>query len=578
MLSLAVSEDLELLSVLALDCQASGASPAHGDLIELGWASCSGGGLLEAPKCHFVVPRTDRPVPRAVRELTGWSEACLAESLQERAAWQLLNDDVARLSRGGLPLASIIHFARFELGFLQDLHQRLGGGAFPLDVVCLHAMAARLFPELPRRSIRALAGYLGHAPELMRRATGHVEATAFIWRECLPVLAARGVSTWQDLKLWLGETKAARRPQRRQFPLERARRLALPHAPGVYRFERRSGDVLYVGKATNLKQRVASHFKSRGPATERALELLSQVHELSHVVTASALEAALLECDEIQRLDPPYNVQFRAPGDASAWFAARDLSASTDVPDDRHRIGPLPSKRALGALHALEALHAPVLPSVGARQLRALALAVPAAFVPNEELFGEGLRSFVEQHFEGTSHVDRRRLEARSRTLWLERGRAESDASAAESVDPEAPDEVDNARDWDAARVVRRLERNLIQAGLLLRRARWLCLLAEATVAYAERDMIGARALVISRASICERHDLKSVAEVASFGVRALPPTGQRRSCFDKAAYHRMRVLLTELHRVADQGGEIAVRLGSRTLSGEQLTRLLGHV
>src|SRR5690606_2856179 len=159
------------------------------------------------------------------------------------------------------------------------LHQRLAGGAFPLDVVCLHAVAVRLFPELPRRSIRALAGYLGHAPELTRRATGHVEATAFIWRECLPLLAGRGVSTWQELKLWLGETKVQRRPQRRRFPLARARRLALPSAPGVYRFERRSGEVLYVGKATSLKQRVAGHFKGRGPATERALELLSQVHE-----------------------------------------------------------------------------------------------------------------------------------------------------------------------------------------------------------------------------------------------------------------------------------------------------------
>lgn len=573
-----MSDDLVRLSVLALDCQASGASPAHGDLIELGWATCSGAGLLEPPKCHFVVPRTGRPVPRAVRELTGWSEACLAGSLPEQAAWQLLTDDVARLGTGGRPQASVIHFARFELGFLHDLHQRLAGGAFPLDVVCLHAVAARLFPELPRRSIRALAGYLGHAPELMRRATGHVEATALIWRECLPLLAARGVSTWQELKLWLGETKVQRRPQRRQFPLARARRLALPSAPGVYRFERRSGEVLYVGKATSLKQRVASHFKGRGPATERALELLSQVHELSHVVTESALEAALLECDEIQRLDPPYNVQFRAPREASAWFAARDLSSSSDIPDERHRIGPLPSRRALAALHALVALSKPALPPAEARQLRASALAVPVALLPSEELFWEGFRSFTSQHFEDAVSVDRRSLEARSRSLWLERGRSEPDTGAVEAIDPEALDGLENAGDWDVARVVRRLERNLIQAGLLLRRARWLCLLAESTVGYVERDMSGARALIISRAEIRERHDLASLARMDDFGVRALHPAGERQSYFDKASYHRMRVLLTELHRVADHGGAIAIRVGSRTLSGERLARLLRSV
>src|SRR5688572_22634045 len=142
MLPFAVNDALELLNVLALDCQASGASPVHGDLLELGWAVCRGGGLLELPRCHFVVPRTDRPVRRAVRELTGWSEACLVDSLEERRAWQLFVDDVGRVATPGQPLPSIIHFARFELGFLHDLHQRLAPGSeFPLDVVCLHAVA-----------------------------------------------------------------------------------------------------------------------------------------------------------------------------------------------------------------------------------------------------------------------------------------------------------------------------------------------------------------------------------------------------------------------------------------------------
>ena len=572
-----MSEGLEFLSVLALDCQATGASPTHGDLIELGWALCSGSGLSGPPSCHFVVPRTERPVRRAVRELTGWSEACLAESLDERAAWQLISAAVERAATGAGPLPSIIHFARFELGFLRDLHQRLSdGGDFPLDVVCLHAIGTRLFPDLPRRSIRALAGYLGHAPDLLRRSSGHVEATAFIWRECLPRLAALGITTWPELKLWLGETKPGRRSRQRQFPLDRARRLSLPGGPGVYRFERRNGDVLYVGKATSLKQRVSSHFKTRGPATERALELLSQVHELSHVVTASALEAALLECDEIHRLDPPYNVQFRIPGDSGAWFASRDLTDSVDVPDDRHRVGPLPSKRALSALAALTALAAH---GADSRQWRAAALAVPAALLPNEELFWEGFWSFVAlAHCDGPACLERRHWAARSESLWLERGRAELDVAVAGSDEAAESNDVASPSDWDAARIVRRLERNLIQAGLLLRRARWLCLLAESTVAYAERDMRTARGLVFAGASIRERHDLEGVREIARWPKRAVPRLDERQAIFDKAAYHRMRVLLTELHRVVGQGGAVALRIGSRTLGGEQLARLLARV
>ena len=94
-----------------------------------------------------------------------------------------------------MPAPCVIHFARFELGFLEDLHRRFGEGPFPLDIVCLHEVARRLFPELPRRNIRALAGYLGHSPELVRRSAGHVEASAFIWRAVLPALESAGVRT-----------------------------------------------------------------------------------------------------------------------------------------------------------------------------------------------------------------------------------------------------------------------------------------------------------------------------------------------------------------------------------------------
>ena len=56
--------------------------------------------------------------------------------------------------------------------------------------------------------------------------------------------------------------------------------------------------------------------------------------------------------------------------------------------------------------------------------------------------------------------------------------------------------------DWDLARVRRRLERTLTQTGLLVRRTRLLCLLADATVAFRERAMPAARALVIGAGDI----------------------------------------------------------------------------
>src|SRR5690606_18201068 len=130
----------------------------HGDLLEIGWAVCSKAGIAGDVQSYWIVPQTRRPIGRAVRELTGWAESCIDDAVDEQVAWAHLSE-VSTLTGFGLPegVPTIIHFARFELPFLRHLHGRLGESAeFPLDVVCLHAIAVRLFPDLPRRNLRAL--------------------------------------------------------------------------------------------------------------------------------------------------------------------------------------------------------------------------------------------------------------------------------------------------------------------------------------------------------------------------------------------------------------------------------------
>lgn len=251
--------------------------------------------------------------------------------------------------RGSAPFPTAIHYARFELPFLRALC----GEDLPLDVMCVHAIAQRLHPELPRRNLRALAGHLGHPASTARRAAGHVEATAFVWRAFVHDLDARGVRAWDELRAWL-VAPPPKPPARRTFTLAPEKRRALPDAPGVYRFKRRAGDVLYVGEAASLRKRVASHFTGAARATERALEMLTQVDGVDVTETATTLEAALLECDEIKRLDPPYNVHLRR-GDRRTWFASRDLTSVAAMASAEHPIGPLPSEHAAASLGALRA-------------------------------------------------------------------------------------------------------------------------------------------------------------------------------------------------------------------------------
>ncbi|MDA9501701.1 excinuclease ABC subunit UvrC [Bradyrhizobium sp. CCBAU 11357] len=92
--------------------------------------------------------------------------------------------------------------------------------------------------------------------------------------------------------------------------IERAVRLA-PTSPGVYRMLNASADVLYVGKAKNVKKRLSSYARQSAPLPARILRMIAATVTVEIVSTTTETEALLLEANLIKQLRPRFNVQLR---------------------------------------------------------------------------------------------------------------------------------------------------------------------------------------------------------------------------------------------------------------------------
>ncbi len=129
----------------------------------------------------------------------------------------------------------------------------------------------------------------------------------------------------------------------------------LPGKPGVYQFIDKEGKVIYVGKAKNLRKRVASYFNKDHSASGKIKLLVRRIVDIEHIVVASELDALLLENNLIKKYQPRYNVMLK-DDKTYPWICIKNepfpriFSTRNVIHDGSQYFGPYASGRMMHTL------------------------------------------------------------------------------------------------------------------------------------------------------------------------------------------------------------------------------------
>lgn len=320
-----------------LDIETTGSDRGSDGITEIGVVKVRGGEQL-GTLATLVNP--GRAIAPMVTVLTGITDHMVAAAPRIETVLPALQEFVGDAVIVG-------HNVGFDMAFINTALRRSGREPFRGTVVDTLPLARRLVrDEVPDCRLGTLANRfrLTHRPT--HRAFDDALATTELLHLLLERAAGLGVLGLDDL---VALPSMGGHPQAGKLKLTHS----LPRAPGVYRFLDGRGEVLYVGKATNLRQRVRSYFSSDD--RRKVGPMLRETQRLAHTVTPDPLTAEVLELRYLHRLNPRYN---RAGTTWSKYCYVRlttdeawpRLVVTTDPAPSGLHLGPLSSKATATAV------------------------------------------------------------------------------------------------------------------------------------------------------------------------------------------------------------------------------------
>ncbi len=522
-------------NVFFLDLQTTGAKPETANILEMAFSD-----LHSAPISFLVEQPPEQKIPRRIQMITGVSEKDMENSTPFPEAMKTLLDFIKSLGHESNAIG-VIHFSQFEKPFLKAAFQAIGMEV-PFTIIDTHDIAKRLLPNLPTRGIKGLSGYFGYDAGELKRSSSHVDATKAIWIKMVEMLGEKEIRTLDELNNWLIETPKVSR-SKYEYPLPKEIRLKLPDCPGIYRMLKVQGEVLYVGKATSLKSRVNSYFRGQKNRDPRKLEMLTMTVDLRVTPCETPLESALLETDEIKRLNPRYNISLKKGRRALAFYN-RDFTSTKSTSDDTHYIGPFSGELVF---EAMANLYTWLTTTAKEGELP------PAKFFFEElepALIKDGFDLFCERHDFKASQFESMRTIVAQGILWQRQLEAlqpeEETLEVTEDAEIEAEEEIPEIEVLlTPDDIADKFERHFTRIGRAYLRARKINRMLNANIEYTIFED-STHLLEVKNGHITK---FKTELE---FG----QASWQEHSI---ETYDRMTVLLTELERVRTAGGDYSI-------------------
>ncbi len=285
---------LEKAAFSVVDVETTGLSPSRNRIIEIAIVKVEN--LKITDKLSYLInPQTY--IPPFITSLTGIS-----------------NDDVYGAPKFSEIVDEIISFIDktiltahnfpFDSSFLNSEFMISGRDFESEHSCCTLKIARNIYPALKSKSLNSVAQSLNLKNHNEHRALGDAEITAKILLRMIKDLQKKDkITTVREL---LSYQKGFQ-----ESPLLNVKKelqddyRSLPNAPGIYYFTNRKDEIIYVGKAKSIRERVKTYFSPSAP--RKAAKIVKQAARLRHIITNSELTALLTEAETIKILNPKHN-------------------------------------------------------------------------------------------------------------------------------------------------------------------------------------------------------------------------------------------------------------------------------